>query len=447
MKKICLLFVLLLGLGTFSVSAENEVTVLIPDYEFILDKSSIYYQDSIYPILSYKDVTYFPMTYDYCRALHLSTSWVEGQGLFIAAHPQQGHTIPIYETCENPKYNKAFIVPYDVYIDGEKINMEEAEYPLLNFRDVTYFPLTYEYATEKFYWDIDFCEEGNRSLTITPYFHGFGSSMIICKENDSFAIIHNLNDGLYYRIDYKTDEIKSIDGYITPDENSRVVLETSHTLEIKDNRFVLNDVPMAEIQALKNGTTTSDDVQVNYYEYTQNGLRFLDLSAYFHLHIPAPYTPLEKYTYLYHNGQYVPLPCDDSYIKRAENIGENLYFSSVKYTGFRGSTYLHHDLYMMKPDGSTVYVNDMFPDYNSIKLLGQANGKLYVKCEWMPEEYASSLNGNQYSISPYHDGFFTFDGEKLELLRRYTYSDNAVVSPEGDIYITVEQFGKIKKIY
>ena len=447
MKKIFLLLVLLLCLSAFSASAEREVTVLIPDYEFVLDRSSVYYQDSIYPMLSYKDVTYFPMTYDYCRALRISTSWVDGEGLFIAAHPQEVYTLPIYDTCVNKKYNKALIVPYDVYIDGEKVDMENEEYPLLNFRGVTYFPLTYDYATEKFHWNIDFSEEGKRTLTVTPFFHTSGSSMLICKENDEFAVVNNLGDRNYYRIDFETDEISVIDGYNEAEENSRVTLDTKHTLEIKDNRFILDGVPMAEIAALKESKATVDDVSANYYEYTQNGMRFLNLSAYYNLRIPAPYTPVERYIYFYHNGHYIPLPCGNAYVNKVEIIGDTVYICAVKYTGFRGTTYLQNDLYMVKPDGSTVYVNDMFPDYNSIKLLGQAQGKAYVKCEWMPEDYAISLNASQYGISPYNDGFFTFDGEKLDLLRRYTYSDKAVVSPNGKIYITIEQFGKIKRIY
>ena len=48
---------------SFNVSAkDNTVVVTIPDYQIIIDDSSVYYADSVYPFLNYKGITYLPMT-------------------------------------------------------------------------------------------------------------------------------------------------------------------------------------------------------------------------------------------------------------------------------------------------------------------------------------------------------------------------------------------------
>ena len=452
MKKIILLITIVLALSVIPSAAEDEITVLIPDYDFILDTSSIYYFDSIYPILSYKDVTYFPMTYDYMAALKVSSSWVEGEGLFIAAHPKDYYmgNLPIYETTQNPKYNKATLVTYPVYVNGVKINNSEAEYPLFNFRGITYFPLTYDYATEDFYWDIDFSEkDGRRTLTVKPYFRGFGSSMIIVAETPDYAIIRGLafGDEGFFRVDYKTDEITKIEPFEY--KEGREFIMSDRKLEIKDNRFVLDGQVLSEISVLASGTTSLDDSKASYTEYEENGLHFITLSLGYHYSVTQPpYIPYERHTYIVVDDSFIRVT-DNSYVEKAVKIGDDVYVSSLRYTGWKGNTFLHKHLHLCKisPDGGVTYINDLFPDFNSVELIGEANGKVYLKCLWMPEEYAISLSSNNYSVSPYNDGYYSFDGEKLTLLRRYIYSDKAFVSPEGKIYITNEQFGIIKRIY
>ncbi len=452
MKKITLLLIIVLSLCFIPSTAEEEITVLIPDYDFILDTSSIYYYDSVYPILSYKDITYFPMTYDYMAALKISSSWVEGEGLFIAAHPKDYYmgNLPIYDTTQNTKYNKATLVTYPVYVNGIRIDNEKEEYPLFNFRGITYFPLTYRFATEEFYWDIDFSEnEAKRTLTVTPYFRGSGSSMIIVEEAEDYAIIRGLASGGegFFRIDYKTDEITKIEPFEYTE--GREYIMSDRTLDVRDNHFVLDGKVLSEISVLASGTTTTDDSEASYTEYIENGNRFITLSLGYNFSVTQPpYIPYERHTFLVVDDSFIRVT-DNSYVEKAVKIGEDVYISSLRYTGWKGNTFLHKHLHLCKisSDGSVTYINDLFPDFNSVELIGEANGKVYLKCLWMPEEYAISLNSNNYSVSPYNDGYYAFDGEKLTLLRRYTYSDKAFVSPEGKIYITLEQFGTIERIY
>ena len=66
--------VMLCALPVFA--AGNTVTVVIPDYTWELEYQEVDYARSLYPPISYKDITYFPMTWDYCRLLSLTSSWI-----------------------------------------------------------------------------------------------------------------------------------------------------------------------------------------------------------------------------------------------------------------------------------------------------------------------------------------------------------------------------------
>lgn len=446
MKKTSLIFMLLMCILVIPSYANDEITVLIPDYEFIIEEQSFYYQDSQYPILSYKDITYFPMTYEYCRLLDVSTSWVEGEGLFIASHPSSFNETPSYPTAKNTKYSKAVIPTYDIYVNGEKIDQTQEEYPLFNYRGVTYFPLTWRFGTEEFHWNIDFKEGENRSLTITSYQRGYGSTMTVYEIADTYAVVHNPEDDNFLRLDFNTDEITVAKGYDKPFPMYHTPVESDRNFEIKNNRFVIDGTPLAEIKVLSDGTVKENELNPSYYEFTKGDGHFLQLHAYYNMEIPAPYTPYERYTYIVHNGNFIPLPGNIAVQNAISADDGSLYISFENYSGYRSSTILNDHLYRLLPDGTLIYINDLFPDYGSMELLGKANGKIYLKCEWMPEQQHVYGLSDGYSISPYNDGYYTYDGEKLSLIHRYTYSDSCIVAPNGKLYTIAEQFGKIERI-
>ena len=170
MKKMALLVSVLLILNSFSfsASANDKVSVLIPDYQVIIDDSLVYYADSLYPFLNYKGITYIPMTYEYARALNLTTGWLEGTAFMVAYNPCNDK-LPVYETTANKKYNAA-VVPkgYNVYVNGKKIDNNIQEYPVLNFRNVTYFPLTWDYITNELEWTYSFDFEKGLVINSAP---------------------------------------------------------------------------------------------------------------------------------------------------------------------------------------------------------------------------------------------------------------------------------------
>ena len=74
MKKIFLILVLMLLLIN-AVHAEDTVTVKIVEYNVEVNDVLILTEESQYPVLSYKNITYFPMTSDYLKGLGLSLSF------------------------------------------------------------------------------------------------------------------------------------------------------------------------------------------------------------------------------------------------------------------------------------------------------------------------------------------------------------------------------------
>lgn len=141
-------------------SNPDEVLVSIPPYDVVVNGVTIDNKHHQYPMLSYKNITYVPMTWNYTQALGLSIDFNLVDGLKIA---QSGTDAPVQQDLgANNDFNtmySAVIPSYDIYVNGRWIDNTTQEYPILNFRDITYFPLTWEFAVTEFGWNLNFDEQ------------------------------------------------------------------------------------------------------------------------------------------------------------------------------------------------------------------------------------------------------------------------------------------------
>lgn len=151
MKKIFLVLIVMI-LMISNVHAENrEVTIFIPEYDIVLNGVKVNNVVSDYPFISYNGITYIPMTYDLTASLGLSTSWSAEEGLVInkidqaIAHTPTGNS----RNTLGRKYS-AEIVTTKVTVNGQVIDNSQEAYPLLSFKNITYFPMTYDFMVNDF---------------------------------------------------------------------------------------------------------------------------------------------------------------------------------------------------------------------------------------------------------------------------------------------------------
>lgn len=165
MKKI---FAVLLSILTFlaiTVCAENKTAVL-PTFDVEINGIKIENNNRQFPLLVYDDITYVPMTYFDCRYLGLSTDW---NGETNTLTIEKSNITCAYRDYkwdwQNSINNTAAVCDFNIIVNGKKIDNSKEEYPLLTFRNVTYFPLTWHFAAEEFGWEYLF--DGENGLSIT----------------------------------------------------------------------------------------------------------------------------------------------------------------------------------------------------------------------------------------------------------------------------------------
>jgi len=152
-----LLTMSMMMLPTFSAQVGSTVRVTLPAFKVTLNGEVMDPAFSQYPVIFYKDITYFPMTYTYCRFLGLETTWKgQKEGLLIEATGVTAAYRPYITTVRNSRSQTAVIPAYPIQINGLKIDQTKEPYPLLSFRNITYFPITWKFGSEAFGWDYHF---------------------------------------------------------------------------------------------------------------------------------------------------------------------------------------------------------------------------------------------------------------------------------------------------
>lgn len=151
-----------------ALAAPNTIQVTIPTFDVTLNGVTVDNSYRQYPLLVYKDITYFPMTYDDCRFLGLSTGWSSATGLYIDKIAVSSYAFE--QTLNRARNNNSYqvsIAKFPINLNGTGIDNKQEPYPLLIFRDITYFPLTWRFAVDQFGWSYDFNMQ--KGLTITSY--------------------------------------------------------------------------------------------------------------------------------------------------------------------------------------------------------------------------------------------------------------------------------------
>lgn len=135
-----------------SFAAEKTVKASLPTFRVQINGTIVDSKTAEYPLLVYKNITYMPMTYDYCNLLGLESEWTKAKGLTVSL--RKNGTIPtITESsakCSNPSSVVANVVSTPITINNTKIDNLNEPYPFLRYGDVTYFPLTYKFTNKAF---------------------------------------------------------------------------------------------------------------------------------------------------------------------------------------------------------------------------------------------------------------------------------------------------------
>ena len=148
-------------------AAAAGVKVFLPSFKVSINGVEVENSFNKYPLIVYNDITYFPMTYYDCRFMGLESLWESNTGLEIVKTGVNWDYHTYQASLKNSNAYSAQAAPFKITVNGEKIDNGNEKYPLLLFRNITYFPLTWRFAVDEFGWKYSF--DANNGLVINSY--------------------------------------------------------------------------------------------------------------------------------------------------------------------------------------------------------------------------------------------------------------------------------------
>jgi len=165
---------LLSGLILAVPVSSGQVTAQITTAKLVIDGFAVDNPRSQYPLLTYNDCMYFPITWNYMQALGLEKGGDFETGLRISTN-SEGAQILIQDQMsdDRPSHVDGSEVIADVrvapiYVQGQLVQHLGSEWPFLFFRDVTYMPATWEYMVTMMGLEYEY-NSTTRTLTLAGH--------------------------------------------------------------------------------------------------------------------------------------------------------------------------------------------------------------------------------------------------------------------------------------
>ena len=473
MKRNMALFLALTVILTAVITApalakENEVAVKIAPFYTQIENVSVDNRYVEYPLITYKDITYFPMTYNLCAFLGLRSGFDTEKGLYITSIPgSYDPSAPLFggkaANSLSASY-KAVVPAYPVYLNGQLIDNTREEYPLLNFRGITYFPMTWSFAYEEFCFDITWSDEDyafylkkGSSVDNAFVYAADGEHLYFMDKISIYEVTKNeygedhysLKDTYYHNFsfDLETEVMTRLPDTEESAKHGETFIRTHGKLEgasfaptYKDGAFYRDDELLLTLEV-------SSGAEYSYGAIFDLGeCSLIYLNAYIN-NSPPPYTAHNEYLFVKDASGTRPFEWDIrnnfSGVYADENGG--YYIASSGYSPAnmsRWSTSFSDVVYFdPKTDTCTSLVSVYSDTFNSIRALGSSGGRLYLEAIYFSGADRSQMGVSVYDtpISVVESGFYTIDLSSGELEKIYPFINGEVYfAPNGALYITAD---------
>lgn len=468
-------------------AASNSVKVTIPTFKVTVNDAAVNSTQLQYPLIVYNNITYFPLTLSWCNELGLAFGYTSADGLYVA----KGGVVEGADTAHSRGYqtagskHTATIADYPIHINGQRIDNSKEQYPLLNFRNITYFPLTWRFVADEFGWDQAW---GNKSgYTLSTYGRAaeppagtqyYEESLYFKEDYRNYAILEHdkqevsvvasdtASGGIGYeqsaeslithcKLDYATDTLSEVSSAETADTpyRSGAVKEEDVSDLFSANGSVLcfrgNALQDVTQDAPEAGMTIDT---VYAAKYTVNGLNIYRTMVYLKKGepIPAPYTPCVYYAFIdYGDGvlqRVKSWPVDQVLTAVYPSGASGVYLcSSTRIGGSHRTSNGRSWICTVGGDGTETTLNGRWPNWNSLRAIGMDDaGNLYLLNTLFADREVHFDIFNSGNVDPVRDGYYRLapDGT-LAKVYPFIQADELFVTPAGEIYIRPTRMNEI----
>lgn len=438
----------------------GEVDVQIPAFPVEINGVTIDSTKSEYPLLTYNGITYFPMTWNFSTALGLHIEWNNNTGLAIT-QDYAYHGKPSQDTGGSNEPGETYSARkpgYAVTVNGRRINNGSEEYPVLEFREITYFPMTWRFAVDEFKWNINWTSETGFKV-ISPQRKLL--SEITADDNQFLYAYSNLSNSMYKiaktlketPVPLSSEESRKIAEQARSSKKTAAIDYSAYQGERTKRDNDIATFRGIELMPLKPFIDSNNAAYEKDTDSPNNGINVADyiaalgserylvtLAVYTQTHIPAPFTPHTFQTFVVDTAQ-----------KKAALIEGFAQPPEMLYKNDNGSCWI-------TSSAPSVLTTRSADEFGQLALIdGSGNARLINLEYQVPDiDTLASLNGKllirMYSdrLYPHHrndrDGIYLIDAagkaeKKFDAVNGRVYADGS-----GAVYVVDADVNKITNL-
>ncbi|MDF2925459.1 MAG: hypothetical protein K0R57_4373 [Paenibacillaceae bacterium] len=402
--------ILLVLTGAQPAAAADKVKVTLPQYPVVINGITVDNAHSPYPMIHYQGITYVPMTWDFSRAIGVESVWNPSTGLSVR---QMGYTSGALAPLigDEPVVNNmaqgynARVVDYPVVVHGQAVSAS-AQYPLLEFREITYFPLTWHYAVEEFNWELSWGDSTGLAVATVQRL----LFERIVHDDEDYLYVDSYMGNRYYRAPKALDAVPELlseadSAAIADLLGGKPQADGDHGLSFEayqGERTVREGTDVRfqgiTLMSLAKAVEDNDKSYEGQTKYTNEGVSVRDvivqlhesrylvgLTVYTQNHIPAPYTPRTFHLFIVDTaaGTATQVPGFDQGLSGIVSTQQNIYWAWVNapHDGKEAmrSHINHGQLLRIGAEGQVELYNETFNVLDVEVIAQDGEGNLFVK--------------------------------------------------------------------
>lgn len=443
--------VMTIALVTSANAAEEKAE--ISPFEHNIVFTDFYNYATEYPVLLYKNVSYIPMTSSMCNELYLSIAFTPEDGLYIARGGGREHIgterTQVLGAVDyiNPSDGKVTVaIPeYPVYINGRKY--DNTEYPALNFRGVTYLPLTWDIVKNEFDFDFEF--DGKK---LTLHGNSWYSLPYVVENNEDYMDIadhksvyservnangtvsyhHEYDYTDYYRLYTADDKLERLSAdYDPPKKEKAPETEPDPRFTIKDDYACFEDTQLVKLPHwIGDSWNYEGNASAEIYDYDDT--TFIVVTTWTSIALPRG-TTRKHHVFVKNGDEITDLDWTGTFTEILYDGKDAWYLCSGSGETMYGNEFA--EIYRYTKENGLERLSDRYENINSLEYIGTHNGKMYVFAALRYGYRDIAYSGE--ALDPMYSGYYIIN-EDLSLSKLSSYMGDrtqATLAKNGDLYV------------
>ena len=222
--------------------AAGEYEFIKPRFDIVINGVKVENSNTTYPLFLYNNITYIPMTWNNSKSLGLRVTF-DKENIYINSTNEGYKFVNSSNDTINQEKFYASLPKRNIFVNNVRMDNMNSKYPILIYKDILYFPLTYHYIHDVFKFEISYSNDVGLTINSLNNYYKINNEGVDSNDDN---LVENNND------DKKSDDTGDVVSNVNSDSNADSENNgENEELNIINNKNVYSENPREYIENIK----------------------------------------------------------------------------------------------------------------------------------------------------------------------------------------------------